>query len=97
LPGGKVDEKALLAIADATPRELQQALHTPAVTLREAPLSSIESRVLGIMRDVLSHGDLGPDADFFDAGGDSLLAITLMLRFDSEFGRKLPARFEWSI
>jgi thioesterase domain-containing protein/acyl carrier protein len=92
LPGGKVDEKALLAIADATPRELQQALHTPAVTLREAPLSSIESRVLGIMRDVLSHGDLGPDADFFDAGGDSLLAITLMLRFDSEFGRKLPAR-----
>ena len=90
LPGGKVDEKALLAIADATPRERREALHTPAVTLREAPLSSIEFRVLGIMRDVLSHGDLGADVDFFEAGGDSLLAITLMLRLDSEFGRKLP-------
>lgn len=92
LPGGKVDEKALLAIADATPRERQQALHTPATTLREAPLNSIESRVLSIMRDVLSYGDLGPDADFFEAGGDSLLAIMLMLHLDSEFGRKLPAR-----
>jgi len=92
LPGGKVDEKALLAIADATPRERQQTLHTPATTLLEAPLSSIESRVLGIMRDVLSYGDLGPDADFFEAGGDSLLAIALMLQLDSEFGTKLPAR-----
>ena len=34
IPGGKVDEKALLAIADATPRERQQALHKPAATLR---------------------------------------------------------------
>ncbi len=92
LPGGKVDEKALLAIADATPRERPQAVHIPAVTLRNAPLSSSESRVLDIMQDVLNYRDLGPDADFFEAGGNSLLAITLMLRLDSEFGRKLPAR-----
>jgi acetoacetyl-CoA synthetase len=44
------------------------------------------------MREILRDGDLCPDTDFFEAGGDSLLAITLMLRLDRECGRKHPAR-----
>lgn len=79
-PNGKLD---LVALEDAT------CGFAPA--WGDAPLSSVESRILEIMRDVLRHGDLGPDDDFFEAGGDSLLAITLMFRLESEFGRKLPA------
>ena len=55
------------------------------------PLSVVESRVLAIMRDVLGHEALGPDDDFFEMGGDLLFAMTLMLRLESEFGRKLRA------
>ena len=79
-PNGKLDLTAL-----------EDAKHDSTPSWGDAPLSSVESRILGIMRDVLRHEDLGPDDDFFERGGDSLLAITLMLRLDSEFGRELPA------
>jgi amino acid adenylation domain-containing protein len=56
----------------------------------DAPLTSTELRVLGIFRDVLHNGELGPDDDFFKAGGDSLLGIRLMLQLGTEFGREFP-------
>jgi len=44
------------------------------------------------MRHVLRQGELGPDDDFFEHGGDSLLAITLMLRVSRELGMEFPTR-----
>jgi thioesterase domain-containing protein/acyl carrier protein len=80
-PNGKLD---LDALEDAKP---------DSTTVQgDTPLSSTESRVLQIMHEILRHDALQPDADFFEAGGDSLLAITLMSRLDDEFGKKLPAR-----
>ena len=79
-PNGKLDLAAL-----------EDAKHGSACAWEDAPLSSAEMRVLEILRDVLHQGDFGPDDDFFEAGGDSLLAITLMIRLESEFGRELPA------
>lgn len=38
-------------------------------------VETIEATILGIFRSVLKNQDLGEDADFFEAGGDSLLAI----------------------
>ena len=58
----------------------------------DTTLSSAECRILAIMRNVLQNEDLNPDDDFFEAGGDSLLAITLLLRLESEFGTDLTAR-----
>jgi amino acid adenylation domain-containing protein len=78
-PNGKLDLAAL-----------EDAKHDSTPAGGDAQLSSVESRILRIMRDVLRYGDLGPDDDFFEMGGDSLLAITLMLRLDSEFGREFP-------
>jgi amino acid adenylation domain-containing protein len=80
-PNGKLDLAAL-----------EDAKHGSAFAREDAPLSSVEMRILGILRDVLQQGNLGPDDDFFEAGGDSLLAITLMMRLESEVGRELPAR-----
>ena len=62
-PNGKLDLAALEDAKDATP------------VRADAPLRSTESRILGTMREVLRRQDLGPDADFFEKGGDSLLAV----------------------
>jgi amino acid adenylation domain-containing protein len=80
-PNGKLDLAAL-----------HDAKHDSAPVGGDALLSSTESRVLGIMREVLRDVDLSLDTDFFEKGGDSLLAIELMLRLDSEIGRNLPVR-----
>ena len=61
-------------------------------TGEDSPLSSVESRILKILRDVLGHDGLGADDDFFEAGGDSLGVIRSLLRLESEFGRDLAAR-----
>jgi len=76
-PNGKLDLAAL-----------EDAQHGSTPGAGAAPLSSVESRILEIMRDVLRHEDLGLNDDFFEAGGDSLLAITLTFRLESEFGKE---------
>jgi thioesterase domain-containing protein/acyl carrier protein len=48
-----------------------------------ALLSNIWQRVLQVR-------DVEPDSNFFDLGGDSLLAISLLLTIERETGRKLP-------
>jgi thioesterase domain-containing protein/acyl carrier protein len=48
----------------------------------EDRLSQIWSRIL--------QKDAGIDADFFDLGGDSLMAVGLFLEIEREFGVKLP-------
>ena len=79
-PNGKLDLAALEDAKDATP------------VRADAPLGSTESRILKTMREVLRRQDLGPDADFFEQGGDSLLAVDLMLRLQNDIGKQLPAR-----
>ena len=79
-PNGKLDLAALEDSQDAA-----LSAHEDGST------SKIESRVLEILREVLHHQTLSTDDDFFEAGGDSLRAITLMLRLEREFGGELSA------
>lgn len=44
----------------------------------------------GIWSEVLEQGDIGPDDDFFELGGDSLLAVWLMEEIAERTGRDLP-------
>ena len=80
-PNGKIDLVAL-----------QTATHDKAMQRRDAHLSAVEVRVLGIWRDLLGDPALGVDEDFFEAGGDSLLAVRMLSRLEREFGRAVPAR-----
>jgi mycobactin phenyloxazoline synthetase len=67
---GKVDRKALTALAAA---EKGEAAHAEPATPLEKVLARIVAEVLGAER-------VGADADFFALGGDSVLATTVVAR-----------------
>jgi amino acid adenylation domain-containing protein len=56
------------------------------------PRSPAESMVLEIFRDVLRQSDAGVDDNFFDLGGDSLMAARLVLRLRAASGCDVPLR-----
>ncbi|HYK10701.1 MAG TPA: amino acid adenylation domain-containing protein [Gemmatimonadales bacterium] len=72
-----------------------RALPAPAVELRTgapavAPRTDAEVMVLEIFRDVLRRPDAGVDDNFFDLGGDSLMAARLVLRLRDASGCDVP-------
>jgi len=78
---GKVDKNALIAGLDAT---------GPKVTARQIATSdSLEHRMLELWRELLNAPKLEPTGNFFEAGGNSLLAVRLMGRIQSDFGQEL--------
>ncbi|MFE7439458.1 amino acid adenylation domain-containing protein [Streptomyces chartreusis] len=53
------------------------------------PMSNEERRVAKLWCDVLGANEIGPDEDFFGLGGDSLLAVRLLLKVREEWGIRL--------
>lgn len=49
-----------------------------------------ESALLAIWRKLLGDDSVGPDDDFFLAGGDSLLAVAALVEIEQTLGRKVP-------
>jgi acyl carrier protein len=80
-PNGKVDRSALPAPGDARPD-----LDTPLV----APRTPGERKVAAIWSEVLSITTVGIDDDLFALGGDSLLAMRILARVESELAVALP-------
>ncbi len=74
----------------------QAALPMPSMMFvsreREIPqsLSGIEERVARIFEDVLGLLRIGPDDNFFDCGGTSLLLINAHLRLQAQFEMPIP-------
>jgi amino acid adenylation domain-containing protein len=54
------------------------------------PLGEKEQQLMDIWRDILSVADIGPSDNFFERGGNSLLAVRLMARIKKQFDIKLP-------
>jgi enterobactin synthetase component F len=52
--------------------------------------SEIEGTILRVWREVLGVEDAGPDDDFFDLGGDSLVATRLVARLREELDMAVP-------
>jgi aryl carrier-like protein len=80
---GKLDRKALPA-----PGAGAQAPRGATV----APRTPSEQLVAGMFRDVLGRTDVGVFDNFFDLGGDSLMAARLMSRLRAASGADLPLR-----
>lgn len=72
---GKVDRLALLHSLPASARERQLS----------APRIVEETAIAGLFAEVLGAGPVGPDDDFFELGGDSLLALDLVSRLERRF------------
>jgi amino acid adenylation domain-containing protein len=82
LPGGKVDDQALLALLAArgtAPRRQPRA-----------PADGLERQLAALWAEVLGVAAVGRDDGFFELGGHSLLAVQLMARIERELGRSLP-------
>ncbi|WP_320775621.1 non-ribosomal peptide synthetase [Streptomyces sp. CRN 30] len=80
LPNGKVDRRALHA-----PGTTRPAADGPAA----APGNDLERRMLDIWRTVVDAPAAGVDDSYFDLGGDSLRAMTLVARLNDALGTGL--------
>lgn len=81
LPSGKVDQMALKSLADAPARH-------------EAALATmpVNADVADIWRTVLREDEIKATDDFFDLGGNSLLAMQVIVRVRRRFGIDIPIR-----
>jgi amino acid adenylation domain-containing protein len=78
-PSGKIDRQSLPSLSS---RETEQVLPS-------RPLTGIEQRLVRIWASVLGTADIAPSADFFELGGNSVLAARLLSRMATEFGRAI--------
>src|SRR5256885_16606698 len=77
---GKVDRQALPAVS------FERTAHAHELT---QPLSETEQAIAAIWAELLKVGHIGRHDDFFDLGGDSLLAIRAVSRIRDAFGADL--------
>ncbi len=78
-PHGKVDRSRLPALQACEP--------TPA---RRVVCSPTELRVAAIWRDLLGRKHIGPEDNFFEMGGHSVLIVALQHRLATEFRQTIP-------
>jgi amino acid adenylation domain-containing protein len=81
LPSGKVDQVALRSLAEA-PTHYEAALNA----------ISVNGDVAEIWRTVLREDQIAATDDFFDLGGNSLLAMQVIVRVRRRFGIEIPIR-----
>ncbi|MDC9589596.1 amino acid adenylation domain-containing protein [Xenorhabdus sp. XENO-10] len=77
---GKLDRKALPSPSDASVMQPEDI---------EPPRAGTETRLAQLWSELLNIRSLGRQSHFFEAGGHSLLAVTLMMRIQQEFGVSL--------
>jgi amino acid adenylation domain-containing protein len=78
---GKLDQAALPTPSPGSATSTDGVLQS---------LSETEERVVRIFQDVLDFRHIGPDDNFFDSGGTSLLLINAHLRLQAQFERLIP-------
>lgn len=61
-----------------------------APTASRPPADETTSRLRVIWQEMLGLPSIAPDQNYFDLGGDSILAVQLFIRIEQEFGVKLP-------
>jgi thioesterase domain-containing protein/aryl carrier-like protein len=62
----------------------------PSGTVLVGPSDPIEREIAAIWRDLLGVTEIGVHDDFFDLGGQSLVAIRLLHRIEKKYGVELP-------
>jgi phthiocerol/phenolphthiocerol synthesis type-I polyketide synthase E len=85
-------------IAVVPPRESRPAA-SASVSPAAAAAGSVEDRLADLWRQILGRAHIAAGDDFFELGGDSLMAMTLTGRIRDTFGVRLtvPALFDYPI
>jgi amino acid adenylation domain-containing protein len=83
-PNGKVDRRALASVS-SQPSQTHDASSA-------APVNELESAISTIWCEVLGLQQVSRNADFFDLGGQSLLASRMAARIRSRLGVEIPLR-----
>ena len=81
---GKIDVRALAALAEAG----VEGAERPFV----APRTPVEQRIAEIWGRRLRRDEVSAHDDFFESGGNSLIAVGLVTELNREFGASLPAQ-----
>jgi amino acid adenylation domain-containing protein len=89
LPSSKLDVRALMALDEGNV-QTERANVAAAAEPGPANADCIARTVAQVWEEVLQTPVGGPEDDFFDAGGDSLKAITFMLDLERALGLELP-------
>lgn len=88
-PTGKVDEAALVRLHGARRRRTRLPARSDASPER----AIVHEQVRALFEVALEVGEVGDYDDFFELGGDSLLALKVMLEIDATIGPIPPADF----
>jgi thioesterase domain-containing protein/acyl carrier protein len=88
LPSSKLDVRALMAL-DEVNVQRQRANVAAGAESGPADDDCIARTVAQVWHEVLQTPVAGPEDDFFDAGGDSLTAITFMIELERALGLEL--------
>jgi amino acid adenylation domain-containing protein len=81
-PNGKIDARALERLDTGARRSPDRPF--------TAPRTAAEKRVAALWRKLLHREEASVLDDFFEAGGNSLVAVALVNRLNREFGTALP-------
>jgi amino acid adenylation domain-containing protein len=84
---GKIDEAALQARSPSSSPHVPAAL---APTYPASRLAVLHEHLRAIWEDLLDHDGVNDHDNFFDIGGDSLLAVRMMIILEETFGRRVP-------
>ncbi|MEU5348002.1 non-ribosomal peptide synthetase [Streptomyces sp. NPDC020766] len=86
LVSGKIDRKALTRLVE-TATAPSPPFPSPSAPSQAAPGGDeLETTVGDIFEEVLACGPIGPDGDFFEEGGHSLLAISVLDAVEKRLG-----------
>lgn len=80
-PNGKIDAKALASLEQAPARPVDRRVVNPR--------TRTEERISRLWHAVFGH-EVSVHDDFFEWGGNSLMAVSLMNKVNKEFGKCLP-------
>ncbi len=80
-PNGKIDRKALPAPLDSGQENTKDYIE---------PKTDTEKKLALIWVELLKLKRVGTDENFFEIGGHSMIAVTLMIRIEKELGIRLP-------
>jgi amino acid adenylation domain-containing protein len=84
---GKIDEKALAA--GAFHQAIPPAESAPALTNEYSLRGIVREQVRMLWEKLLGRTGIGDYDNFFDIGGDSLLAVRLMMQLEETFGHRV--------